>query len=167
MIAAIVHSQGFVINKMFYCLEFSYTDILERRHHFFVESPFTFSNLKFHYPLLPITVTVNPPMRMKYNEVLKFLRLKYRELEKAFPDRRLFFGYKGKSYQLDILYNAGIEKVMNVENLGVPSIQRLTEMYPEELMLCRYHPRRETRCAERTVRLVIRYMKDHVDKIAF
>lgn len=161
MIAALVHSQGYVFDKQFYCLEIAYTDILNHRSLFLVKSPRSYTTLKRLRPKLPITVSVNPPGEtVSYNYVIGFLRKKYRGFQKLFPGETIVFGYKGKSYQSDVLQHACIPYIVNIEIFDVPRIDLLMEMYPDEKRKCHYHPKREKRCAELILRLICRYFKE-------
>lgn len=161
MIAAMVHSQGYVIDKHFYCLEFAYSDILNNQHLFLVESPWSYSCIKYHYPKLPLTVSVNTPGEtVSYKYVIKFLRNQYKNLKKWIPNEKVIFGYKGRCFQSNILRHARVPHTVNVESLGVPSIDQLMEMYPDEDMKCDSHPKQEKRCAELILRIVRRYMNE-------
>lgn len=161
MIAALVHSQGYVLDKHFYCLEIAYTDVLNHHSLFLVKSPRSYTTLKMLRPKLPLTVSVNPPGEtVSYNYVINFLRKNYSKFEILFPGETIVFGYKGKSYQSDVLQHACIPYIVNVEIFGVPRIDLLMEMYPDEQRTCDRHPKREKRCAELILRIVCRYMKE-------
>lgn len=161
MIAALVHSQGYVFDKHFYCLEFAYSDILNHPSLFFIKSPRSYTLLKMLRPKLPITVSVNPPGEtVSYSYVINFLRKRYKTFQRLFPGETIVFGYKGKSYQSDILQHAGIPHIVNVERFGVPRIELLIEMYPDEQRTCNRHPKREKRCADLILRIICRYMKE-------
>lgn len=161
MIAALVHSQGYVFDKHFYCLEFAYSDILNNRSLFLIKSPRSYTILKTLRPKLPITVSVNPPGEtVSYGYVIDFLRKKYKEIQRLFPGETIVFGYKGKSYQSDILQHARIPYIVNVEIFGVPRIDLLMEMYPDEQRMCNRHPKREKRCADLILRIICRYMNE-------
>lgn len=161
MIAALVHSQGYVFDKHFYCLELAYTDIWGHHCVFLIKSPRSYKNLKMLRPKLPITVLVNRPGKtVSYNYVIDFLRKKYGNFQRLLPYETIVFGYKGKSYQSDILQHARIPHIVNMEIFGVPRIDLLMEMYPEEQRMCDLHPKREKRCAELILRLICRYMNE-------
>ena len=167
IVVAFVNSQGFVINKKFYCLEFTYTDIITNgllcyRYHAFVECPF--SDIKSEYPKLPINVIVNPPCpTVTYDFLVNFLRKRYQEIQKLYPNEQLVFCYKGDKHQSQVLRDANIPNILNIDIVGVPSLGWLMYMYPNEKTICSYHPKRVKQCAQRTLKLVEIFLNHNKD----
>ena len=168
LISAFGVSQGIVVDKQYYILEFSFMDINTcligyLKHKFFIESPFSHTELTSRYPKVRINVTVNPPFYRSYDFVLQFLRERYRKLRILYPNRRLVFAYKGNKHQSKIFHDAGIKDVFNIELLGIPSLSWLTYLYPSEKKMCGQHPKRVKQCTERTMRLIFRFVMEHKD----
>ena len=119
-------------------LEFSYEDIIfDTQTHFVVDESVSRTN--------------------KYDDILDFLRKRYRLLRIKFLNERVVFGYKGKEARR-VLRDASITDLLDIEVVGVPSERWLSYLYPDLMAVCQ---RRKGQCAVRTLRLAKRFLKDN------
>lgn len=144
MIHAVVHTQGVVLHRTYVPLELAYRDALGVEAHFLITSPISFSSMRKHYPhSRPDVVVVTDGGGTPYSSVLDFLKFRYACLANVFP--RVVFGYKGNSFQPQVLKDAGIPDAVNVERLGVPALRRHGTTTDDT---CRWHcTGRRRKCA--------------------
>lgn len=150
MLSAIVHTQGVVLGSTYFPLEMAYHDILGARAHFLITSPLPYAAMRKFYPHARPDALVVTEGGTPYSEVLDFLRLRFRFLASQFP--AVVFGYKGESYQPQMLRDAGIGSVVNVEKFGVPALQVTTNA-------CRWHRASPSKCAATALEQILRHLQ--------
>lgn len=150
MLSAIVHTQGVVLGSTYIPLEMAYHDILNMRAHFHITSPVPYAAMRKLYPHSRPDVLVVAEGGTPYWEVLDFLKVRFRFLASQFP--AVVFGYKGESYQPQILRDAGIGSVVNVEKFGVPALQATADA-------CRWHARIPSKCAVKALEQILRHVQ--------
>lgn len=121
---AIVHTKGVVLGDKYVPLELAYCDVTGLLSCFHITSPMNYSKMRKCYPLARPDVEVTTSGGIIYSDVLKYLKDRYEFLQNLFPNTEIVFGYKGGSFQPNILKDAGIRNIMNVEQLGVPTVNR-------------------------------------------
>lgn len=139
MIHALVHSQGVVLGSTYYALELAYEDVTGTRAHFHITSPLGYYKMRRCYPHARPDVLVIAKGGTPYSKVLDFLKRRFRYLRDCWGEA-VVFGYKGESYQPQVLRDAGISRIINVEKLGVPAL-RITDN------ACSWHKRTLSKCA--------------------
>lgn len=137
---ALVHTQGVVLGNTYLPLELAYRDVLGGSAHFLITSPLNYSKMKRLYPHARPDVLVTTVQGIPYSEVLHFLKLRFQILSSTFPSTPILFGYKGNSYQPQVLVDAGIPNRVNVERFGVPALQVTNH-------ICRWHKGNRRKCA--------------------
>ena len=139
MTHALIHTQGVVLGKKYVTLELAYQDVMGIRAHFHIRSPLNYSAMRKFYPNARPDVVVITEGGTSYAEVIHFLKLRFRRLSNELGPY-VIFGYKGESYQPQVLRDAGIPHIMNVEKFGVPAL-KVTDK------ACYLHKRNESKCA--------------------
>lgn len=146
MIHAVVHTQGVVLGRTYFPLELAYQDALGTRAHLLITSPLPYAALRKLYPHSRPDVLVTTRGGIPYSQVLHFLRRRHQLLSTHFPS--VVFGYKGESYQPQILNDAGIAPRVNIETFGIPALRKTHEA-------CAWHrgsgPRKCARMALRQI----------------
>ena len=122
MMHAITHTKGVVLNKTYIPLELAYQDVTGLLCHFHITSPMTYSKMRRMYPHCRPDVEVSINHGIPYSEVLKFLKNRHESLQQMYPYTSIIFGYKGEMYQPQILKDAAIPNIVNVERYGVPPL---------------------------------------------
>lgn len=122
MISAIVHTQGVVLKSSYVPLELAYIDVLGVQAHFHINSPIPYSAMRKFYPNARPDVIVITDGGTPYSQVLEFLKNRFQFLSTLHPDT--VFGYKGASFQPQVLRDAGIASIVNLEEFGVPPLSR-------------------------------------------
>lgn len=140
MMHALVHTQGVVLGKTYIPLELAYLDVLGGRAHFLITSPLNYSKMKRLYPNARPDVLVTTVKGVAYSEVLNYLKQRFQVLSSTFPSTPIVFGYKGDSYQPQVLLDAGIPNRVNVERFGVPAL-KVTDN------ICYWHKGNRRKCA--------------------
>ena len=121
---AIIHTKGVVLGNKYIPLELAYKDVKGLVCHFQITSPMTFSNMRRIYPNCRPDVQVTVTGGTSYQETINFLKNRFDFLTTCFPDTSVVFGYKGELYQPQILRDAGIPNIVNVEIFGVPPLRQ-------------------------------------------
>lgn len=140
---AIIHTKGVVLNGTYTPLELAYRDKTGMLCHFLITSPTNFSKMVKMDPRCRPDVLVTTTEGTHYTEVLKFLQDRFSFLQNSFPDETVVFGFKGESYQPKILKDAGITDIVNVEQFGVPPLNRV-QFYQ---VICPWHKGDMNKCA--------------------
>lgn len=156
-LVALVHTEGVLLSNKYYVLELAYRDIEGTSRTFFIKSPISYrrairENPHLHKSLETIVCTKNYYKNNRVHSflyVIRFLQDKFRRLDGT-------FGYKGKSFQSDVLRKANIPAV-NVEMLGVPSISMLSTYHPQRAP-CSFHPGDGYKCATHVANLVYDFL---------
>lgn len=148
MIAALVHTQGVVLDSQYVPLEMAYLDALGGRAHVHITSPISFTAMRKFFPHSRSDVTVITEGGTSYRQVLAFLRDRFQLLSYHLGPT-VAVGYKGASYQPQILRDAGIPSLVNVETLGVPA---LTSAVGE----CPWHRGSRSKCAAVALNQILR-----------
>lgn len=147
MISAIIHTQGVVLKSTYVPLELAYVDVLGVKAHFHINSPIPYSAMRKFYPNARPDVIVITGEGTPYSQVLEFLRNRFMYLMTLHPNT--VFGYKGGSFQPQVLRDAGITSIVNLEKFGVPPITRS--------FLCPWHKR--GKCAVAALDHILRYVR--------
>lgn len=155
-LVAWIHTEGVILLNQYYVLELAYEDILGCKKLFLIKSPASYYTAKQINPHLDKSCEVifcrrsiykNCPV-YNFAQVLDFLWGKF---QKFGPDA--VFGYKGRSYQYDILKKANIPGI-NLEMLNMPSITTLTKMFPNvKRHPCKFHMSEKNKCAAHILNL--------------
>lgn len=115
MVHALIHTQGVVLNRTYIALELAYQDVSGFRTHFIITSPISFSKMKQKYRHVHADVLVTTHSGTPYSNVIQFLKDRQAFLRLYCKTDRICFGFKGNSYQPQILRDAGIADTINVE----------------------------------------------------
>lgn len=150
MIHALVHTQGVVLRHTYIPLELAYQDVFGVRAHFHIRSPINYSKIRKLFPFARPDVIVITEGGTPYSEVLDFLKLRFRYLSSHIP--HVVFGYKGETYQPQVLNDAGIPNKVNIEKFGVPALQ----MTPNP---CRWHKGSPSKCAVAALEQILRHVQ--------
>lgn len=164
VVVALTHTEGVILNNKYVVLELAYRDVLGMQKHFFIQSPICYTKAKQCNKYLKKSLEVimctssqfNGDKVYKFYEVLQFLRDRY-ELLRYYFGYNIQFGYKGKSFQRDILVKCNIP-CFNIEQWGVPSIKTLMNLYPFVKTSCGYHMHHYNKCAQHILRLINIYV---------
>lgn len=164
MFVALIHTEGVILSRKYNVLELAYSDILGTNKHFLIKSPISYTEAKqrnkyLHKSLQVIMCKSNYYYNERVytiDEIKHFLKSQY-VLLNLYYGPSIQFGYKGKSYQKDILKECNIPCV-NIETFGVPSIKRLIAKYPRVKKYCFYHKLPYNKCAEHILRLINTYI---------
>lgn len=157
MLTAVVHTQGVVLQSTYIPLEVAYHDVLGFSFHALITSPLSHDALRHFYPHARSDVTMVENGGTPYSDVLQQLRERACILSTHYP--RVVFGYKGESYQPQILRDAGIVDILNVETLGVPRLPPTEEV-------CSWHTRRSSKCAWVSLRHILRHLPSDISSTA-
>lgn len=141
MIHAIVHTQGVVLGRTYMPLELAYWDITNFRAHFIITSPINYYKMRRLYPHSRPDVMMITDGGTPYSEVLRFLRNRYLYLQQILAPR-IVFGYKGESFQPQVLRDAGIPDRVNLEVYGVPPLK-----HENANGACPWHKGNRSKCA--------------------
>ena len=160
LIVALTHTEGVILFNKYVILELAYSDILGFNAHFLIKSPMSYTVAKKYHEHLEKSLEVIMCVADSYNnhkvyrffEVLQFLRKRYAILQRHFGNG-IQFGYKGRSFQRDILVKCNIPNA-NIENFGIPSIKMLKLYYPFVKRRCIYHKTFYNKCAQHILRLI-------------
>lgn len=161
-IVALIHTEGVLLFNRYFVLELAYTDILGINQHFLIKSPMCYTRAKKYNKYIDKSLEVimctsdyfQHQRVYKFSEIVRFLKDRYTLLQSNFGCIR--FGYKGKSFQSDILKKCCIPCV-NIEIFGVPSIQSLMTYYPTIKKNCLYHKKYNNKCAKHILELITMY----------
>lgn len=165
ILVALIHTEGVILFHKYVILELAYADILGQKKHFFIQSPISYQQaIKTHRSLhKSLEVIMCQSRRYKghkvyrFYEIIHFLKSRYYTFYQRFG-RCVIFGYKGKSFQQDILRRCSIPS-FNVENIGVPNISTLARLYSHlYLPHCLFHKSPFNKCAEYILRLILHYI---------
>lgn len=151
MLSALVHTQGVVLGSTYFPLEMAYHDVLGVRAHLLIASPLPYAAMRKLYPRArpDALVVTTEEGATPYAEALDFLRCRSRCLAAHLP--AVVFGCKGRSYQPQILLDAGLGGVVNVEALGVPPLRPTPTP-------CRWHRGAPSKCAAWAVEQMLRHL---------
>lgn len=149
MIHAVVHTQGVVLNRTYVPLELAYRDVLGVQAHFLITSPISFSRMRKLYPNSRPDVLVLADQGTPYSSVLNFLKFRYDCLHNVYP--QTVFGYKGNSFQPQVLKDAGIPFILNLEKFGIPAIIRSGT--------CPWHIGNQRKCALAALEHIFRHVQ--------
>ena len=155
---AFVHTEGVVLGSRYVPLELTYRDRLGYETTFRINSPVSFQEARAaHLHVRPEAIMLTSH-GVPYHETLRFLQDRFHLLQQRSREP-VVFGYKGESYQPNVLRDAGIPKILNVEQLGVPAIRVLQQKYGHAVgggTPCPHHmsPRRN-KCSRAVARLVL------------
>lgn len=150
---ALVHTQGVVLGKQYIPLELGYIDVTGYEIHFQITSPLSYSKAKRFYKSFIPDAIMTTRQGQPYSDVLRFLRERYHELSRLYKTPEIYFGYKGRSYQPTVLRDAGLERVINVDTLGLPALRHLATSYNVGQFTCPFH-NQSFKCARLAVRLI-------------
>lgn len=164
-VAALIHTEGVLLFNKYVVLELAYSDDLGVTRHFLIKSPMSYTKAKKHHNHLKKSLEVimccsdyfKNHKVYKFFEIMQFLKARYTLLQRYHLGKSIHFGYKGKSFQQDILKKCHIPNV-NIECFGVPSIQTLMINYPFVRKDCIYHKKPFNKCAEHILRLINIYL---------
>lgn len=159
-IAAIIHTEGVILFNRYVVLELAYVDILDVQRHFFIQSPMRYKDAKKYNKYLQMSQevimctdnTFYGQRVYKYREIVHFLKQRFRLFHDYFKGN-VQFGYKGKSFQQDILQKSCIPRI-NIENYGIPAIQTLIKWYPYMRKYCFFHKYDHNKCAKHILKLI-------------
>lgn len=159
-IAALIHTEGVILFNKYVVLELAYVDILDVQRHFFIQSPMLYKDAKKYNKYLQMSQevvmcrsnTYYGQRVYKYQEVLQFLKQRFRLFHDYFKGK-VQFGYKGRSYQEDVLKQSCIPR-LNIESLGVPAIRTLMKRYPYIRKYCIFHKYDHNKCAKHILKLI-------------
>jgi hypothetical protein len=156
---AFVHCQGVVLGKKHFPLEVTYCDRTGFWRTFRINSPLSFYETKRIYPKAIPHAIVSTTGGISYDGLLQFLRDRHAALFWSNGGtKRVVFGHKGGSYQPDVLRDAGITHLLDVEHLGVPSLSHLVEKYRHTIVatmpFCPNHQPRLKKCSALAAMLV-------------
>lgn len=151
---AIVHTVGIVLNKQYYALELSFVDVTGYEQHFHIQSPVPYSYVRKYFPHSRPDVIMTMENATPYHQVLQFLQARFIYLKTLLPD--VTFGCKGGSYQANVLRDAHIPTWINLDLLGLPSLQKLSQMY-DVISTCPWH-KVMFKCSRTAVYLIQRYL---------
>ena len=162
-LVAWIHTEGALLRNRYHVFELAYQDILGVQKTFFIKSPISYYLAKKQNPYLHKsceTIICKKDMYKNnkvysFNTVLSFLKRQFYMLSIMF--KNCLFGYKGTSFQQDILKKANIPAV-NLEDLNFPSITTLAHRYPHiERKDCPFHPSKVNKCATYILNLFTTY----------
>lgn len=161
MLSALVHTQGVVLGSSYVPLEMAYVDVLGVQAHFLITSPISFTAMRKFYPHSRSDVTLVTEGGTPYSHVLEFLRTRYQclLLLQAPSAAAVVFGYKGGSYQPQILRDAGIPSIFNIEKWGsgaaLPALPPPPPLHTAAA--CPFHPPRfRSKCAAVAIDAILR-----------
>lgn len=163
-IAAIIHTEGVLLSNKYVVLELAYVDILDVQRHFFIQSPICYKDakkcnkfLQMSQEVVMCTASTYYGRRVyKYREVLNFLKQRFRLFRDYFKSD-VRFGYKGRSFQQDILKQSRIPR-LNIEIFGIPAIQTLMKRYSHIRKYCFFHKYDHNKCAKHILKLIKLYI---------
>lgn len=144
MMHAIIHTKGVLLNKIYVPLELAYHDFTGEICHFHIQSPMTYSAMRKFFPNARPDVYVTTTDGTPHPNVLGFLKTRQTYLRSLLPSEvPVVFGYKGENFQPQILKEAGIENIVNVETFGVPPLDR----HVQPSSVCHLHKGNLNKCA--------------------
>ncbi|GFX70873.1 uncharacterized protein TNCV_1688561 [Trichonephila clavipes] len=160
---ALIHTTGVVLDRQYIPLELGYVDVTGYEIFFQVTSPYSYSEAIKLFPYARPDAIMTTLNGTPLANILHFLQVRYHQLQAQFPDTDIVFGCKGNSYQMNILRQTKLPHLINVEMYGVPSMRRLTLMYPHIVAdSCPWHVR-PSKCVRFATRLLALYMfQQHV-----
>ncbi|GIY89222.1 uncharacterized protein CEXT_656621 [Caerostris extrusa] len=150
-IHAFVHTQGVVFGRNYIPLEVAYMDVTGAVVHFRIKSPMSFMEAKRNFPHIRPDVIMCKETGVDYVYALEMLRQHVQRLMDVFQTSHIVVGYKGDSFQPQILLHAGIQHMVNVEKFNVPALRHLGQTYDPN---CPFHKYPTSKCAHRAVHLV-------------
>ena len=162
-LVAWIHTEGALLSNKYHVFELAYQDILGMQKTFFIKSPISYYTAKKQNPYLQkscetIICTKSMYKNNKvysFNSVLNFLKKQFYLFKMIF--KNCLFGYKGASFQPDILRKANIPAI-NLEDLKFPSIATLAQRYPHiKRQYCPFHPSKYNKCATHILNLFSTY----------
>lgn len=159
-IVALTHTEGVILSNKYVILELAYCDLLGIKEHFLIQSPISYTKAKicnkYLKKSLEVIMCISSNFKnhrvYKFGQVCQFLKERY-FLLKSYYGSNIRFGYKGKSFQQDILLKCNIPSI-NIEFLKIPSIKTLMLYYPDIKKKCVYHAKCSNKCAEHVLRLI-------------
>lgn len=155
---ALVHTTGVILEKKYVPLELAYWDVTGYEIHFLLNSPYSYSDTIRRFPHASPDVLVTIDRGTSLSSVLHFLRVRHQQLQQTFPNVEIVFACKGNNMQMDVLKQAHLQHIVNVETLGVPSLRVLSQMFPNFVFFgCSWHIK-YGKCARSAVRLIAAYM---------
>lgn len=163
-IVAIIHTEGVILFNRYVILELAYMDILGIHRNFFIRSPMCYKDAKeqnkylhMSQEVIMCTSSMYCGQRVyKYREIVYFLKHRYKFFHSYFKSN-IKFGYKGRSFQQDILKQSCIPHI-NIEKFGIPAIKLLLKWYPYVKKNCLYHKYIDTKCAKHILELIKMYI---------
>lgn len=160
MLVALVHTQGVVLGSKYIPLEMAYVDILRMQAHFHITSPISFTAMRKFFPHSRSDVTMITEGGISYAQVLAFLNQRFHYLNALFPQSTGSFGCKGTTYQTQILKDAGISNIINVETLGVPALRHArVDTITDLTAYCPWHiGRRWNKCAKVALNRILHHI---------
>lgn len=159
-IVAIVHTEGVILFNRYVVLELAYMDVTGVQKNFLIQSPMRYKDakkcnryLQMSQEVVMCTSSTYCGQRVyKYREILHFLKHRFRLFDHYFRGD-VQFGYKGKSFQQDILKQSSIPRI-NIEMFGIPAIKTLMEFYPYARKQCFFHKHYHNKCAKHILKLI-------------
>lgn len=152
-VVAWIHTEGVLLSNKYYALELAYEDILGNKRLFFIKSPMTYETARKTNPYIDKSCEAIMCTRSSYHnykvftfrQVLDFLRKQFY----MFGSPDAVFGYKGASFQQDILKKASIPAI-NLERFKIPAIATLSAYrHP-----CPFHVSESNKCAAHVLDLI-------------
>lgn len=155
---AIIHTTGVVLGKTYVPLELSYIDVTGYEIHLQITSPMSYHEATTQYSHIRPDAIMSTYRGVALDKVISFLNIRYQQLQQQFPDTLIVFGHKGNGTQLQFLQQTQIPHLENVEQLGVPALHILAEMYPSvTIPPCSLHVKC-FKCSRAAVRLIAAHM---------
>lgn len=152
-IHAIVHTVGVSLQGEYCVLELAYTDVLQHQTHFLINCPVSFprgrrENIFYSMPDAIVTRRGGVPQ----SHVFKFLKERYNVLVQALAGHPVIFGYKGIANQPQVLIDAGIPNIVNLETYGLRSVEEFKQYV--EKPKCNNHKGAQSKCALYMIELI-------------
>lgn len=159
-VVAIIHTEGVILFNKYVILELAYADILGVHRNFFIQSPMCYKAAKkqnkylhMSQEVIMCTSSMYHGQRVyKYREIVYFLKHRYRFFYNYFKGN-IKFGYKGKSFQENILRQSYIPCI-NIEIFGIPAIKMLMKWFPKIKKSCLNHKYKNNKCAKHILHLI-------------
>lgn len=153
-VQAILHTTGVVLGKRYVPLELSFTDATGFNIHFHLNSPLSYREAITLFPHARPDAIMTTQNGISFEEVVRFLQFRYRELLDQFP--RVVVGCKGGGYQMQVLRSTQLPDTVDLDTLGVPSLKTLSSANP---LVCNCSWHTVTRkCSRVAIQLLANYV---------
>lgn len=163
IVHALIHTTGVILGNEYFPLEMAYIDVMGYETTIHIKSPIDFMTAQREYPNARPDAVMSKYMGVSTNQWKQFLKRQYESLQAQCGTPHIVFGCKGNSNQMQVLKQADIPIVVNMETLNMPSLAALKNMYPHLVLPnCPWHVKPTDKCARLSVVLMAMFQQNSV-----